>query len=140
MTAPTLFNSPMRRFIQQESIRNYHKQLAEKKAHLDTAKDSYQNALDLIEQFKQKVTIAEEQVDIIKNELTDCKDSKKIQKLELQKKQYEHFIETAPEKIAPIIQRLNQLAQNLHRLDDDISAIIAQERESQNRASPRTGG
>ncbi|MCL9685698.1 hypothetical protein [Legionella maioricensis] len=139
MAGPTLFNSPMRGFIQQESIRNYHQQLAQKNGHLDNAKSAYQNALDLVEQFGQKVIIAEGQLDIIKNDLANCSDSKEIKKLELQKKQYERFIETAPEKLAPITQRLNQLAENLQRLEEEISTIIEQARESRN-TSPGAGG
>lgn len=140
MSAPTLFKSSMNGFIQQESLRNYHQQLAEKKAHLDTARDAYQKALELVNQFNQKVTTAKEHLDNIKKGLIDSKESPKTQKLELQKKQYERFIETSPEKLAPITQRLDQLAENLQRLEDEISTIIEQVHESRNIHSPRAGG
>jgi hypothetical protein len=139
MTAPTLFNSSMSGFIQQESTRNYHRQLAEKKAYLAIATDAYQNALELVNQFSQKVMGAEGHLGTIENELSNTKDVSKVHQLESQKKQYERFTKTAPEKLVPITQRLEQLAENLQVLEDDITAIIEQARKVRNIASSRAG-
>ena len=137
MSAPTLFKSSMNGFIQQESLRNYHQQLAEKKAHLLRARDAYKKALELVKQFNQKVTAAGEHLETIENELNNTKDVNKVQQLESQKKQYERFTKTAPEKLAPLNQRLEQLDENIQRLKDEIYAIIEQARELPNTSSPR---
>ncbi|MBI2786403.1 MAG: hypothetical protein HYX60_08915 [Legionella longbeachae] len=123
MTAPTLFHSPMNGFIHQESVRKYEQQLAKKKNHLMNAQESYHKASDLIDQFKQDVSTAKEELRLLEKALTHSKDSKKIEKLELQKKQYELFIESAPKKLEPIIQRLDRLAENIQKLEDDIKEI-----------------
>ncbi|BCA95473.1 hypothetical protein TUM19329_18340 [Legionella antarctica] len=139
MTAPTLFNSPMSGYIRQESLRNYNQQLTEKKAHLVTAKESYLNALELIGQYHQKVTAAKKQIDLIKNELSESREVEKTKKLESQKQQYERFIAAAPEKLASITQRLNQLNENLQGLEANIGTLTEQNRKSLNTSSPGAG-
>ena len=103
------------------------------------AKDAHQKASGLVKQFNQKVIAAEGHLATIQNELSNTTDVNKKQKLESQEKQYEHFTKTAPEKLAPITQRLEQLAENIQRLEDDISAIIEQAREARNTDSPGAG-
>ena len=128
MSLPILFKAPLNGIIQKESVKLYQQQLTEKKTHLRIAKESYQESLNLALEFKEKISLATEQLETINNNLLICKDDLEVIKLNQEKKHYECFIESAPQKMTPFIQRLSLLTDNLNKLEAEITAIEEQVR------------
>lgn len=129
MTEPSFFKTPFDKFIQHESLRLYQEQIATKRAHLNTAQSAYQKSSELVEEFKNKITLVGEQITVIDKTLATSEDSQELEKLNLEKNRYEQFIEKANKQLTPYVQRLNQLTQNIHTLEEEIKSIEDQERD-----------
>ncbi len=130
MSSSSQPNTVNDKHVQQQSLQNYHRQLARKKNYLNIAKNSYKQAQDLINQLREKILLAKERVNALNSEILNCEDIKKIEELESQKKQYEYSITTAYEKLTPINRRLDELGKNITQLETNISAIIEQKKRT----------
>lgn len=129
MSVPTFFNTPLDAIPHQESLKNYHQQLVEKKERFVVAQEAYQKALDLTEKFTQKISSANKQLTNITIELETCEDNYKKQRLSQRKEKYDRSIKHALDKLLPYSQRLEQLADNLQILEAEIKLIEKQRNE-----------
>ncbi len=125
MPGRSFFNVPLSTYIQHESLENYNRQVAAKKACLIKAQEMHQRSLELLDQLQQKLALKTAQLAEINEKLANCQNNEEKEKLHKQKKARERYIKEYSARLEPYAPRIAQLAKNIATLKMEIQSLIA---------------
>ena len=109
MPAKTLFNTSFSKTLRRDSVVNFHRSLQAKKTHLQSARNEYEKAAQIIADEEAKIIRAE--TELGRHELQSKKSA------------LEAYIQTNRATIMPYVTNLASLAANIQDLENEIQDL-----------------
>lgn len=100
----------------------YQQQLAAKKQHLLAAKQCLHESTRLIEQYQAQIRAKQDELQLLTTQISER--SSNAPSLNERKQQLQHYINEAPLKLAPYLQRYEQLQTDIAQFEAQIIAIV----------------
>lgn len=110
----------------------YQQQLAAKKQHLHAAKQCLHESARLIEQYQAQIRAKQEELQLLNTQRSE--NSTNAPSLDEQKLQ--DFITDAPLKLAPYLQRYEQLQTDIEQFEAQIIALIKELHQAKSQSKP----
>ena len=112
----------------------YQQQLAAKKQHLHAAKQCLHESARLIEQYQAQIRAKQDELQLLTTQRSES--STNAPSLDEQKQQLQDFITDAPLKLAPYLQRYEQLQTDIAQFEAQIIAIIKELHQAKSQSKP----
>lgn len=112
----------------------YQQQLTAKKQHLHAAKQCLHESARLIEQYQAQIRAKQDELQLLTTQRSES--STNAPSLDEQKQQLQDFITDAPLKLAPYLQRYEQLQTDIAQFEAQIIAIIKELHQAKSQSKP----